>query len=155
MIHAKLQDAKDYLGIHPRLDRALSLLTPEFLAQVGTVRQDLEGDALYVSRCDYETVSEAQSFFEAHRRYLDVHVMVKGCERVDISHPAGLEEFTQKGDFWGYHGEAEQSLLLKPGDFLVAFPGDAHRLKIAVGQPAPVSKVVFKVLIKGGPNEGS
>ena len=154
MIHSKLSDAKDYLGIHPRLDRALSLLTPEFLASVGSVQQSLEEDRLYVTRFDYETVAEEESFFEAHRRYLDIHVMVRGRERVDISHPAGLEEFTHQGDFWGYYGQAEQSLILKPGDFLVVFPGDAHRLKINLGEAAPVSKVVFKVLFKGEPNEG-
>ena len=147
MIHAKLSDAKDYRGIHPRLDKALELLTPAFLESVGTVQQNLEGNALYVTRFDYETVAEDQSFFEAHRRYLDVHVMVSGCERVDLSDPAGLTEFTHQGDFWGYHGEAEQSLILKPGDFLVVFPGDAHRLKIRLGDPARVSKVVFKVLV--------
>ena len=149
MIHAKLKDARDYLGIHPRLDRALELLTPAFLDSVGTVQQNLEEDRLYVTRFDYETVAETESFFEYHRRYLDIHVMVRGCERVDIAHPAGLTEFTHQGDFWGCRGEAEQSLLLKPGDFLVVFPGDAHRLKIAVGETAPVSKVVFKVLFKG------
>ena len=153
MIHAKLQDAKEYLGIHPRLDRALALLTPEFLASVGTEQMQLEGEALYVTRFNYETVPEAESFFESHRRYLDIHIMGKGCERVDVADPAGLAEFTHSGDFWGYRGAAEQSLLLKPGDFLVVFPGDAHRLKIAVGGPAPVSKVVFKVLYKGEPNE--
>ena len=154
MIHAKLQEAKDYLGIHPRLDRAFALLTPEFLEGVGTEQQKIEGDCLYVTRFDYETVAEEESFFEAHRRYLDIHVMVRGCERVDISDPAGLTEFTHQGDFWGYHGEAEQSLILKPGNFLVVFPGDAHRLKIKLGEPAPVSKVVFKVLFKGESHEG-
>lgn len=147
MIHAKLSDAKDYRGIHPRLDKALELLTPAFLESVGTVRQNLEEDRLYVTRFDYETVAEAQSFFEAHRRYLDIHVMVEGCERVDLADPAGLTEFTHQGDFRGYRGEAEQSLILKPGDFLVVFPGDAHRLKIKLGDPARASKVVFKVLV--------
>ena len=147
MIHARIEDAKDYLGIHPRLDRALELLTPEFLASVGTVQQDLEEDRLYVTRFDYETVQESESFFEAHRRYLDIHIMVQGSEYVDIARPEKLEEFTRKGDFWGYRGEKEQRLLLKPGDFLVVFPADAHRLKIAPDAPRPVSKVVFKVLI--------
>lgn len=147
MIHAKLQDATDYLGIHPRLDRALALLTPEFLESVGPVQQNLEGEALYVTRFTYETVPEAESFFEAHQRYLDIHVMAEGCEYVDLADPAGLEEFTQKGDFWGYRGTAEQRLLLKPGEFLVVFPADAHRLKIQADQPRQVSKVVFKVLV--------
>ena len=147
MIHAKLQDARDYLGIHPRLDKALELLTPAFLESVGTVQQNLEEDRLYVTRYDYETLPEAETFFESHRRYLDIQLMLRGSEWVGISHPAGLEEFTQKGDFWGYHGEIEQKLLLKPGDFLVVFPGDAHRLKIAAGAPEAVSKVVFKILV--------
>ena len=148
MIHARLQDARDYLGIHPRLDKALRLLTPAFLQSVGTTQQNLEGEALYVTRFNYTTVPEAESFFEAHRRYLDIHVMVEGAEYVDLANPDGLAEFTHSGDFWGYHGQAEQRLLLRPGDFLVVFPADAHRLKIQTNGPAPVSKVVFKVLVK-------
>ena len=149
MIHARLEDAPDYRGIHPRLDRALSLLTPDFLGKAGTLRQELEGDALFVTRFDYETVPLEESFFEAHRRYLDIHVMVSGCEAVDIARPEKLEEFTHEGDFWGYHGDAEQRILLSPGDFLVVFPGDAHRLKIMTGdRPEAVSKVVFKILYK-------
>ena len=44
MIYAKLSDAPSYRGIHPRLDRALALLTPEFLASVETQTQKLEED---------------------------------------------------------------------------------------------------------------
>ncbi len=146
MIHAKLTDALDYRGIHSRLDRALALLTPEYLQTVGTETIQLEGDALYVTRFDYETLPHAETFFESHRRYLDIHVMVRGSEIIEIAHPAGLQEFEHKGDFWGYHGEAEQQVLLKPGDFLVVFPGDAHRLKIKTGEIETVSKVVFKIL---------
>ena len=66
---------------------------------------------------------------------------------MDIAHPEGLTLYENKGDFYGYRGDAEQSVILRPGDFLVVFPGDAHRLKIAVDQPEAVSKVVFKILV--------
>ena len=147
MILARNKDAAAYRGIHPRLDRALDLLTDEFLASVGTETRKLDGDALYVTRFDYDTVPFAETFYESHKKYLDIHVMVKGCERVDIANPEGLTLDESKGDFYGYHGEAEQSVLLRPGDFLVVFPGDAHRLKIAAGRPEPVSKVVFKIQV--------
>ena len=147
MILARNKDAAAYRGIHPRLDRALDLLTDEFLASVGTETQKLDGDALYVTRFDYDTVPFAETFYESHKKYLDIHVMVKGCERVDIANPEGLTLGENKGDFYGYHGDAEQSVLLRPGDFLVVFPGDAHRLKIAVDKPEPVSKVVFKIQV--------
>ena len=147
MILAKNREAAAYRGLHPRLDRALDCLSDAFLAAVGTETMRLEGDALYVTRFDYDTLPLEETFFEAHKRYLDVHVMLKGAERVDIAHPDGLTLFEQKGDFYGYRGEAEQSLILRPGDFLVVFPGDAHRIKIAAGEPAPVSKAVFKILV--------
>ena len=147
MILGKNREAAAYRGLHPRLDRALECLTDEFLASVGTETRKLEGDALYVTRFDYDTVPFEETFFESHKRYLDIHVMVKGSERVDIAHPDALTLDENRGDFYGYHGDAEQSVILRPGDFLVVFPGDAHRLKIAVDQPEAVSKVVFKILV--------
>ena len=147
MILGKNREAAAYRGLHPRLDRALECLTDEFLASVGTETRKLEGEALYVTRFDYDTAPFEETFFESHKRYLDIHVMVKGSERVDIAHPEGLTLYENKGDFYGYLGDAEQSVILRPGDFLVVFPGDAHRLNIAVGEPEPVSKVVFKILV--------
>ena len=44
-------------------------------------------------------------------------------------------------------GESWHSTVLKPGEFLVVFPGDAHRIKVQVDGPKTVSKAVFKVCI--------
>lgn len=148
MILARLSEAEQYLGIHPRLDRALTLLREDFLATVGTERRKLEGDALFVTRFDYQTLPREETFFESHRRYLDIHVMTEGSERVEIASPERLRLFEHTGDFYGYHGDGEQSLVLKPGQFLVVFPDDAHRLKIAEGGERNVSKIVFKVLFR-------
>ena len=147
MIFAKLTDAADYRGIHPRLDRVIDCLNEEFLNKVGTQTQKLEDDLLYVTRFDYETIPLEEAFFEAHKKYLDVHLMLQGEERVDISHPDVLTLFDHKDDFYAYQGEAEQTLLLTPGSFLVVFPGDAHRIKVQVEGPENVSKVVFKLLV--------
>ena len=149
MIIAKTAHALCYKGIHPRLDRALELLSDEaFIASVGTEPMELEGSALYVFRCGYSTQEPEGTFFEAHKKYLDLQMVITGQERCDIADPAGLgEAFEQKGDFWAYHGEAEQTAILRPGNFMVVFPGDAHRLKICVGKPEAVSKVVFKILV--------
>ena len=147
MIFAKLKDAADYCGIHPRLDRVIDCLNEEFLNKVGTQTQKLEDDLLYVTRFDYETIPLEDAFFEAHKKYLEVHLMMSGAERVDISHPEALSLFDHKDDFYAYRGEAEQTLLLTPGSFLVVFPGDAHRIKVQVKGPENVSKVVFKLLV--------
>ena len=147
MILDKLSAANAYRGIHPRLDGVLDRLNETFLATVGPETMELEGDKLYVTRFTYETLPREETFFEAHKRYLDVHLMVQGEERVELASPGGLTLFEHQGDFYAYRGEAEQSLVLRPGSFLVVFPEDAHRIKIQVNGPETVSKVVFKVLV--------
>jgi YhcH/YjgK/YiaL family protein len=147
MILDKLSAANAYRGIHPRLDGVLDRLNEAFLATVGPETMELEGDKLYVTRFTYETLPREETFFEAHKRYLDVHLMVQGEERVELASPGGLTLFEHQGDFYAYRGEAEQSLVLRPGSFLVVFPEDAHRIKIQVNGPETVSKVVFKVLV--------
>ena len=100
MILDKLSQAKAYRGIHPRLDAALDRLDEGFLSTVGPETQQLEGDALYVTRFTYDTLPLEETFFEAHRRYLDIHLMMEGEERVDVASPQGLTLFEQKGDFY-------------------------------------------------------
>ena len=147
MIYASLTDAPAYRGIHPRLDRVLSLLTSDFLETVGTQRQELEGEALYVTRFDVVSSADEARLFEYHRSYLDVFVTVRGCERVDLASPEALTLREQTGDYWGGSAVPEQSVLLSPGRFLVLFPGDAHRPGMAAARPEALSRIVFKILI--------
>lgn len=150
MIYAKLGDAPAYRGIHPNLDLALAHITPEFLSSVGEQRIELKGGDVYATRFTYETIPAEESFFEAHRKYLDIHIMAEGREGVEIAPPEALEEFDriEANDFYAYRGEGAYKLTLSPGDFLAVFPGDAHRIKMQTDGPKTVSKVVFKVRIK-------
>ena len=150
MIYAKNADALAYRGIHPNLDLALEHITPEFLASLrDNQRVELKGDLVYCTRFTYETIPQEESFFEAHRRYLDIHMMVEGEERVDMNRPEDLKltDAQEGNDFYAYQGESWHSTVLKPGEFLVVFPGDAHRIKVQVDGPKTVSKAVFKVCI--------
>ena len=108
MIYAKNSDAATYRGIHPNLDLALAHVTPEFLAQVGYDRVELKGNDVYATRFTYTTVSEEESFFEAHRKYLDIHIMEDGSEGVEIAPPGELQEFerVEDNDFYAYQGRA-------------------------------------------------
>lgn len=150
MIYAKNADALAYRGIHPNLDLALEHITPEFLASLrDNQRVELKGDLVYCTRFTYETIPQEESFFEAHRRYLDIHIMVEGEERVDMNRPEDLKltDAQEGNDFYAYQGESWHSAVLRPGAFLVVFPGDAHRIKVQVDGPKTVSKAVFKVCI--------
>lgn len=151
MIVAKLKDAADYRGIHPMLDRALGYLNEEFLRTVGTETTHMDGQNLYATLNVFETQPDEKGFFEAHRDYLDIHVVLAGEERMDIADTADLTldaaASKPENDFYAYSDKdpAHQSIILRQGDFLVAFPADAHRVKGQVSGPCEVRKVVFKI----------
>lgn len=148
MIVANIQNKAEYYGIHPELDKALDCLTPEFLEQATTEKTLLDGENLFVTKFHLETVPEEETFFEAHRQYLDIQVVTQGQERVEIAHPDTLILTEHRGDFYGYTGTGEQTVVLRPGNFLIVFPGDAHRLKLPVGESGkPFTRVVFKIKV--------
>lgn len=150
MILAKNSQAAQYLGIHPNLDLALEHITPEFLESLGNERVEIKGEDVYCTKFSYDTVADDEAFFEAHKSYLDIHIMLEGFERVEISSPDSLREIEEmRGkDFWAYRGAGEHSLILRPGNFLVVFPDDAHKIKMRADGKAWVTKAVFKVRIQ-------
>ena len=152
MIYAKNKDALAYRGIHPNLDLALEHITEEYLPTIGETRVELKGSDVYATRFTYETVPEEESFFEAHKKYLDIHIMLSGSEGVEIAPPEKLTEFdrVEANDFYAYRGEGDYKLTLSPGDFLVVFPNDAHRIKMRLEGPETVTKAVFKIRIHEG-----
>ena len=151
MIVARNADAANYKGFSPLLDKALDLLTPEFLASVGTETVHMDGDKLYATRNIFDTAPDSETFFESHKLYLDIHAVVKGEERMEVADPKVLtvdEAFSRpEGDFYAYTDKdpEHQSVVLRHGTFLVAWPSDAHRCKGQVCGASDVRKVVFKI----------
>lgn len=145
MILAEQRDARQYLGLNPNLDAALERIM-EGLDTLESGHYDMDGDNVWLNCFDYETIPEEESFYEAHERYGDIHIMLRGSEKVCISHPETLDrfEYTPENDFAAYRGAAQHTLILRPGTFLVVFPGDAHKIKMHLGEPENVRKAVFK-----------
>ena len=150
MILAKNVNARDYLGIHPNLDLALERINEEFLSKLGEERMDVIPGEVWCTKFTYETVTDDESFFEAHEKFLDIHLMLQGNERVEVAPPAALEQFDAQpeNDFYACRGEGHYKMTLSPGDFLVVFPADAHKIKMQAGGPCTVSKAVFKIKIR-------
>ena len=152
MIYAKNADALTYRGIHPNLDLALEHITEAFLSSVGETRVELKGSDVYATRFTYETVPEEESFFEAHKKYLDIHIMVEGSEGVEIAPPGELREFdrVEANDFYAYRGPAHYRLTLAPGEKARLVWMLAHRIKMRLEGPETVTKAVFKIRIHEG-----
>jgi YhcH/YjgK/YiaL family protein len=90
-----------------------------------------------------------EAFFESHRQYIDVQVIVEGEEFIEVADIAKLslkEDRTPAKDVIIYHMSDNASVLrLGAGDASVLFPVDGHMPTVAIGQPSLVRKIVVKV----------
>lgn len=110
----------------------------------------IDGEDLFVNIVGYETFEKEDRFWEAHRKYIDVHLMLDGCERIDINFIENLEqkEYQEEGDFLPLEGENNGYVELRKNDFLVCYPEDAHMTAIKVNQKKNIKKAILKVIVR-------
>jgi YhcH/YjgK/YiaL family protein len=146
MITDQLANGLCYAAIDARLARAIEFLQRADLAALPEGRHDIEGDAIYALVQRYASKPPGEGRWEAHQRYADLQIVVRGEERMgygqlgrftrgtydpvkDVEFPTGDADFVQLG----------------AGDFIVLWPGEAHMPGMAVGAPADVRKIVVKI----------
>lgn len=126
----------DYAKTHPLLDYENGC-------------HEIDGKRLFVNIVGYTTTTPQQRFWEAHRQYLDLHLMLRGTEQIDLNFIANLEqkEYKESEDFLPLEGEKNSSVILRDGDFLICFPNDGHRTAIQVNAPETIKRAIFKIQI--------
>lgn len=110
----------------------------------------LMGDDLYATVMSYQTKPRAGAILEAHRKYIDVQVMIAGSETIEYSNIGALEIQTQYSTdkdavFYVPPDICTGSNLLIPGVFQVFFPGDAHMPGL---NSDTVSAAIKKIVVK-------
>ena len=101
----------------------------------------------------YFTKSENEKFWESHKKYLDVQIMINGNEKVAISNIRNMEvkSFDSEKDLVILEGEKEFDLVMKTGDVLVFFPNDVHKPELNISETdnsGNIRKIVTKVVFK-------
>lgn len=132
---------------HAGVRRALEYARTHDLTQLAPGRNEIDGDDLFVNVARYDSRAFEDCRFEAHRKYIDVQVMVEGVERIDSQFIGELdaEPFDEAADNMFLSGEAASSVTLSAGTFAAYFPNDGHKPGIAIEGSAPVHKCIFKV----------
>jgi len=124
------------------------------LASGSTHRQELSGGA-YAMEMAFLTKTRSEGFFETHRRFVDVQVVVSGEEVMEVEcadRLAVTQPYDETKDFSKHEDGGFPSVLrMRSGDVAVFWPADAHMPSLAVSQPALVRKTVIKVPVSAQP----
>jgi YhcH/YjgK/YiaL family protein len=149
-VKGNLKDWSSAPGIKG-LERPFEYLARTDLAALPLGRTDIEGDDVYVMISEAETRPPEQVKFEAHRRYIDIQLVVRGQEAIGVAPAAALVtvepyDATKDIEFFATPRESA-SLALRAGDFAVFVPGDAHRPSLHLDGPHVSRKAVVKVSV--------
>lgn len=97
----------------------------------------------------YESKARPDAFFESHRRYIDLQLLVEGAEWMevcDISRLTVEQPYLEERDFIKYADVAGASVLkLSTGDAAIFFPVDGHMPSL---RPEGVAGLVRKTVVK-------
>lgn len=150
MIYGNINHEKTYSNIDKDLLTCFEFAKNNKLVEFEKGSHVIDGDDIFVNIVGYETCEKEDRFWEAHKKYIDVHLMLDGSERIDLNFIENLDqkEYEEEGDFLPLEGDHSSYVELKKGDFLVCYPEDAHMTAIKVNEKENIKKAIFKVIVR-------
>lgn len=109
-------------------------------------RYELE-KGIYCSALASPLKEKDELFFEAHKKYADLHCVIEGTQRMWIGATSQMEfvSYTEEKDFVKVVGEHHVEVLQTPGTAIAVFPEDAHTLDPNYLPKEIVKKIIFKI----------
>lgn len=144
MIADRLENLSRYAHLGPHFETAARFVQTHDLAALPLGRTEVDGENVFINV--FENIYDRSTFFwEAHRRYADVQIVLSGCERFGWGREAVFGEL--QGDLMICHEVNGFDFILKDGEFALFLPMEPHSPGNPAGEPAPCRKAVIKVLV--------
>lgn len=148
MIVTTLDDCQRVECMHPLFHAFFDYVKSHDLLHTPCGRIEIMGDRLFINNSCPECVDADAQVLEAHRDYIDIHVLLEGRERIGWR-PLHLctdqtKPYTEADDCALYADRPTAYADLLPGQLLIAFPEDAHAPVIGHGR---IRKLIGKVRI--------
>ena len=152
MIIDYLENSQLYEGIHPLFKKAFDGLSELIERDAEPGKYEIDGDNVFAIVSEYATAAPEEKLFEAHRKYIDLQLIMSGfeeCHAAGISDAEATEPFNEENDC-GFFAEPDifDIIPLECGKFAIFYPQDIHRPGIsAMDIPSGVKKIVVKILL--------
>ncbi len=153
MIYTKKEAMERYAGVNPLFCEAFAALCELAGKPFVAGKHEVKGSEIFIFANEYPTKPAEETLYEAHRKYIDVMLMLEGEEKIACTHLENAGEITDpydetKGDYiLAREAIAPTEIIMRPGDVAIFFPEDLHCPGRITGEASTVRKLVAKVLV--------
>lgn len=150
MIYDKIENIVHYDTTNMALKKAMgSIMNKDFL-DFEDGKTTIDGEKVYAMKVGLTLKPVEEGVFEAHKKYIDIHVPLKNSEDVEVAFVDTLQvtsPYDEEGDCLLGTSDAAVSVHLTPGTFLLVYPDDAHKVGVTKNKSSSYQKVIYKVLV--------
>lgn len=149
MIYGNIKNIEEFDYLPENIQKCFRFFKENDLKNFETGCYEIEGKDIFVNIAEYETTTEDKRPWEAHRKYLDIHIMLFGKEIMNMNFIDNMKQkpFKEEEDFLAMEGDSKVAITLDENDFLICYPNDAHMTAIMLDKPESVKKAIFKVKV--------
>jgi YhcH/YjgK/YiaL family protein len=148
MILDSLTNSSQYYALHPRIEQAFEYLKSLDLHSLPVGKLEIDGKNLFLSVAEMPVKTKEESQLEIHRQYIDIQIPIDGVELMgwksstQLSLPVGVYESAK--DYQFYNDLPTNYIEVKPFEFAIFFPSDAHQPGITTVNH---KKLIVKILL--------
>lgn len=140
--------ARQYHAGKEYWDKAIAFLTDK--ARLDTLKPGkyvIDGDNAFAMITEGPEKDFDQSAWESHRKYIDLHYVISGEEKIGaapVATAAVTRPYDAEHDIANYTADGKY-YIATPSEFFLFFPGDAHRPGIKTPGHETDKKLVIKI----------
>ncbi|EHJ57523.1 hypothetical protein HMPREF9318_00802 [Streptococcus urinalis FB127-CNA-2] len=146
MIIDRIERLVNYQAILKNINKALSKVDELESSCEEGVRYPFEGGFVFFQKGQTKAVADSQ--FEAHKKYIDVQLLLEGEEWLGLSDHNEVTvatPYSEEKDVEKYYGETLHSMKASRGMAYVCFPWDVHKAVFHMDQTSQFTKAVIKL----------
>jgi YhcH/YjgK/YiaL family protein len=153
MIQDLLENADAYAGLPSAFATAFAWIR-DHAATASLGKHPVDGEVVFAIVEEYDTRPISSVPFEAHRLRADIQTVLSGEEEIAVipkSHLTSSIPYDSARDIEFFHDaphSAPSAIRMRPGEFAIFLPQDAHKPGCALHSGSGrVRKVVMKILL--------
>jgi XTP/dITP diphosphohydrolase len=147
MIFDHISNAHLYYNMHPLFQKAFEYLTSNDFTTIENGVYEIDDKNILSIVNSYATEPANQRFWEGHKKYIDIQLMITGTENMGhspVQFSEILQPYDEEKDFIKYDAKGLE-VTVPAGYFTIFYPTDVHMPNLISGKSEEVKKVVMKV----------